>query len=180
MSIQQVFALAQQAQAAYASLVSGQTGTSLAQPLSELDSKASFAEAQALRFAATHTVIAQYNDDAPGAGGQGTSLSVTVFRDATGQVSLAIRGTAETADLLVADADIAVSGAAYDQIAALYSWWLRASASVGSGVPAAAQQTRSGSQIGNECRRHAPSTHRARRVCLSAPPPRAGAAAPVR
>jgi hypothetical protein len=179
MNIQQFSIHAQQSQAAYASLSAGLTGSPLAQALSS-QSNSVFTATQARTFAAAHTVVAQYNDDAPGAGGQGTSLSVTVFRDATGQVSLAIRGTAETADLLVADADIAVSGAAYNRSAALYSWWLSASTSVGSVVPAAAQQTRSVSWVGDECRTHAPSIHRARRVCLSARPPRAGAAAPVR
>jgi len=126
---------AQLAQAAYATLTDGMSAGSLVNALQSPEG--SYVETQATRFAAEQSVVVQYNDDATGAGTQGTSLSVTVFKDSAGNVTLAIRGTLEAVgDLTPTDVPyIALSGAAYDQIAALYSWWLRASAGAGTPVP---------------------------------------------
>jgi hypothetical protein len=69
----------------------------------------------------------QWDDTSPG--GNNTGLSLTVFKDiATNQLTLAIRGTT-LSDLgdATTDLSIAANGAGYDQIAALYSWWQRAS-----------------------------------------------------
>lgn len=116
---------AQLAQAAYATLTDGMSAGSLVNALQSPEG--SYVETQATRFAAEQSVVVQYNDDATGAGTQGTSLSVTVFKDSAGNVTLAIRGTLEApGDFTPTDAPyIALGGAAYDQIAALYSWWLR-------------------------------------------------------
>jgi Ca2+-binding RTX toxin-like protein len=116
---------AQLAQAAYGTFPNGITGAELARAL-ELP-VAGFTLTQARDFAATHTVVLQYNDDAPGSGGNGTSLSLTVFKDKSGHLALAVRGTLEFGDLAPTDRNILLEGAGYDQIAALYSWWMRAS-----------------------------------------------------
>jgi hypothetical protein len=121
---------AQLAQAAYGTLPNGITGAELARAL-QLP-VTGFTPTQAQNFAATHTVVLQYNDDAPGSGGNGTSLSATVFKDKNGQLTLALRGTLEFGgDVTPTDRDILLDGAGYDQIAALYSWWMRASNPVG-------------------------------------------------
>ena len=124
--------MAAASQAAYATIPVGANADALANALREPD--AAFTLTQATAFAAQHSVVLQYNDDTA-AGGQGTSLSVTVFRDTTGKLTLAIRGTLEIEDWLQSNSHIGVGGAAYDQIAALYSWWLRASATAGTSVP---------------------------------------------
>ena len=71
--------------------------------------------AQAAVFAATYTVVDQYTDPSSG-------FSATVFEHA-GQRYLAIRGT-EKGSLLdyVADADLALSGAATKQIVSLFNY----------------------------------------------------------
>ncbi|MDL2336355.1 MAG: hypothetical protein QFE16_00790 [Pseudomonadota bacterium] len=94
-----------------------------------------FTLTQAQRFAAEQTVVLQYNDDAAGAGGNNTSLSATVFKDTSGKLTLAIRGTLEVVgDITPTDHNIALWGAGYDQIAALYSWWARVSNTPGTQV----------------------------------------------
>jgi len=85
---------------------------------------------QAKQFAQTYSVVTQYTDT-PAEGGLGTSFSATVFKDAQGNLTLAIRGTAEligSPNDLTTDADIALAGAAYDQIVAMYNWWQRETA----------------------------------------------------
>ena len=84
---------AQFAQAAYATLANGMAGPSFADALQSPSS--GFTLTQAQRFAAEQTVVLQYDDDAAGAGGNNTSLSATVFKDTSGQLTLAIRGTLE-------------------------------------------------------------------------------------
>ncbi|MEI2677291.1 MAG: calcium-binding protein [Burkholderiaceae bacterium] len=94
-----------------------------------------FTLTQAQRFAAEQAVVLQYDDDAAGAGGNNTSLSATVFKDTSGQLTLAIRGTLElVGDITPTDHNIALWGAGYDQIAALYSWWVRVSNTPGTQV----------------------------------------------
>ncbi|MBY0271553.1 MAG: hypothetical protein K2X06_16985 [Burkholderiales bacterium] len=74
------------------------------------------------------TIATQFNDTAA-EGGMGTSFSATVFKDASGNLTLAIRGTLELAgipsDLIPTDANVLVNGAGYDQIVAMYNWWKR-------------------------------------------------------
>jgi Ca2+-binding RTX toxin-like protein len=92
---------------------------------------------QAEEFAKQYpTVLTQYNDTAA-EGGQGTSFSATVFKDDSGNLTLAMRGTAElfgTPNDLTTDSSISISGAGYDQIVAMYNWWMRESTPVGSTV----------------------------------------------
>lgn len=124
--------LAQYSQASYATLSNGMAGPSFADALQS--PQGGFTATQAQVFAADQSVVLQYNDDAAGAGGNGTSLSLTVFKDAGGQLTLAIRGTLEVADLTPTDANVFTMGAGYDQIAALYNWWQRASTPAGQQV----------------------------------------------
>lgn len=123
---------AQFAQAAYSSLVQGATGELLVTALR--DGAAGFANTQAQSFAVDQTVLLQYNDDAAGAGGTGSSLSLTVFQDIDGNLTLAIRGTLESGDFAPTDSMLASQGAGYDQLAALYNWWQRVSAPAGTQV----------------------------------------------
>lgn len=95
--------------AAYATL------SARAPSIPELVSKG-MSNPQAQRFASNYSVVTQFNDT-------GTSFSATVFADATGNLTLAIRGTLELTgtpnDLIPTDADIAFNGAGYDQIVAM-------------------------------------------------------------
>ncbi|WP_287468314.1 calcium-binding protein [Hydrogenophaga sp.] len=131
---------AQLAQAAYSQLNAGQNDDALAAALIS-QASSGFVATQAQTFAATQTVLLQYNDDAANASGNNTSLSLTVFRRNDGQLTLAIRGTAESGDWVPTDTSIFGMGAGYDQIAALYNWWMRVS-SVGS-EPVAQYRVRS-------------------------------------
>ena len=86
--------------------------------------------AQAVRFVSLYSVVTQFNDTAA-EGGMGTSFSATVFKDASGKLTLAVRGTLEAGDFLPTDANIALNGAGYDQVVAMANWWRRASAPAG-------------------------------------------------
>jgi hypothetical protein len=120
--VQGLFASAELALASYASL-HGNTQTSDAANFSALKD-AGFSAKQAEEFAKKYpTVVTQYNDT-------GTSFSATVFKDTSGNLTLAIRGTLEltgTPNDLTTDGDIALAGAGHDQIVAMVNWWLRAS-----------------------------------------------------
>ncbi len=131
MNIPSIHNSAQLAQAAYEQLAAGDADIVLAGKL--VSERGGFSPAQASKFAATQSVVLQYDDDV-GASGSGASLSVTVFKDTSGNVTLAIRGTYEGADFIPTDANIFAYGAGYDQIVALYNWWMRASASAGTVV----------------------------------------------
>jgi hypothetical protein len=124
------YANSELAMAAYANLIPG------VNPIPALTYKdCGMSPAQAARFADTYTVVAQYDDSVTGFGA--TSFSATVFKDASGNLTLAIRGTAEltgSPNDLTTDADIAISGAGYDQIVAMVNWWLRASTPAGNTV----------------------------------------------
>ena len=129
----QLSQLAAMAQASYASVPANATTQQLTAELQKADG--GFTLTQAQRFAAEQTVVLQYNDDAVGAGGNNTSLSATVFKDTSGKLTLAIRGTLEVVgDITPTDRNIALWGAGYDQIAALYSWWVRVSSASGTQV----------------------------------------------
>lgn len=87
--------------------------------------QAGFASAQSTRFADLFTVVVPtYHDLA-------SDLDVTVFNDASGNLTLGIRGTLPGHDLTITDAQIAAYGAGYDQIVALYNWWQKVSAPAG-------------------------------------------------
>jgi len=118
------------AQAAYATL--GGAMSSAAQASARQAPSSAFAEVQAQIFSESNTVILQYDDSAVNGGGSGTSLSLTVFKSTSGNLTLAIRGTAEAGDFYPTNLDIGLHGAVYDQIVALYNWWQRASQSAGS------------------------------------------------
>lgn len=136
MNVQTIFDSAEIAFASYAVLRPGDLQTQL----SALQMRGGGLSAiQAEEFAKKYpTVVTQYNDTLS-EGGLGTSLSATVFKDASGNLTLAIRGTAELTgsqsnDLFPTDADIAFNGAGYDQIVALHNWWRRVSSPSGSTV----------------------------------------------
>lgn len=90
---------------------------------------AGMAESQAISFVDNYVeVVIQYND-ITAAGGMGTGFNATVFKDAPGNLTLAIRGTdALLSNDAAADSSIALAGAGYDQIVAMVNWWLRATA----------------------------------------------------
>ncbi|MEN9480274.1 MAG: hypothetical protein RLZZ298_1669 [Pseudomonadota bacterium] len=119
MNIQSVFDQSELALAAYAAL----NNSALSSQKSNLKN-AGLSDAQADIFAGKYAVVTQYNDTLA-EGGQGTSFSATVFKDASGNLTLAIRGTLEAGDFLPTDANITASGAGYDQIVAMYNWWQR-------------------------------------------------------
>jgi len=92
-----------------------------------MDSGDGLSAKQAELFAQKYTVVTQYNDTLA-EGGQGTGLSATVFVDkASNELTLAIRGT-ELSDSRDRNTGVVMlsEGVAYDQVLALYNWWLRA------------------------------------------------------
>ena len=75
---------------------------------------------QAEEFARRYPLVVAQIDDVT------SGLSMTAFRDSSGGVSLAIRGSElSLADWLLTNTDIAINGAGYQQIAALYNAWQR-------------------------------------------------------
>ena len=89
--IENIVTQAELALASYSNLISG----SLISQQTELrqDGKG-LSAAQAANFASRYTVVTQFNDTVA-EGGLGTSFSATIFTDASGNLTLAIRGTAE-------------------------------------------------------------------------------------
>lgn len=130
-----IFANAELSLASYAVLASNSPTTQS----SNIDAlkRSGMSAKQAEEFAKKYpTILTQYNDTAA-EGGQGTSFSATVFKDDSGNLTLAMRGTAElfgTPNDLSTDSSISISGAGYDQIVAMYNWWMRASTPVGNTV----------------------------------------------
>src|SRR6185295_8261604 len=109
---------AELALAAYATLTAGPTAT--ADQLDRLVA-AGMSRTQAEQFAQRYTnVVTQVT-------GSETGFSATVFQDASGQLTLAVRGTEFLPSDLATDALIAFNGAGYDQIVDMYNWWLRVS-----------------------------------------------------
>ena len=133
MTVNSIALLAQQSQAAYVELAANLSGTPLATALAG-QPDAAFTATQSETFAATQTVLLQYNDDAAVPGATGSSLSLTVFQGNDGQLTLAIRGTSDSGDVSPTNSMLAAQGAGYDQIAALYNWWQRVSAPAGTQV----------------------------------------------
>ncbi len=119
-TIEQYYSQAELALASYTSLSPGIPNTIALQ-----DDGKGLSTEQAKQFAQTYKVVTQYTDT-PAEGGLGTSFSATVFKDTSGNLTLAFRGTLELAGTpndLSTDADIAFQGAGYDQIIAMYNWW---------------------------------------------------------
>ncbi|HUW25975.1 MAG TPA: putative Ig domain-containing protein [Gallionella sp.] len=114
-SITEYFNQSELALAAYANLIPG------VDPVPALqDASVGMSATQAATFAATYTVIDQYTDPASG-------FSATVF-ERSGQRYMAIRGT-QPGDVLdlIADADLALSGAAAKQTISLFNYVQRLS-----------------------------------------------------
>ena len=106
---------AELAQAAYAGLAQGETDLASNLDALRVSTGADMSQKQAAEFAARYPgIVTQFNDTE-------TSLSATVFKDTSGNLTLAFRGTAELTgspnDLTPTDADIFLHGAGYDQIA---------------------------------------------------------------
>ena len=111
--------------AAYANLLPGNTNAQA--NIDEL-LRVNVSAKQAKEFAARYPeIVTQFSDTA-------TSFSATVFKDTSGNLTLAIRGTSEPGDFIPTDRDIALSGAGHDQIVAMYNWWLRVSTPEGQSV----------------------------------------------
>ncbi len=114
---------AELAMAAYALLNEGETESQIANLIAQ-----GFSQKQAEEFSAIYPeIVTQYNDT-------DTSFSATVFKDASGQLTLAIKGTQEFGDFVPTDDFIAGNGAGYDQIIAMYNWWQRVSSPAGQSV----------------------------------------------
>jgi hypothetical protein len=101
--------------AAYFDLIAGRPKTDSLE-----DSGKGMSASQAKQFSDAYTVLLPTQSD-PISG-----LDLTVFKDLKGNITLALRGTTPGIDLLIADTQIALHGAAYGQIVALYNWWQRA------------------------------------------------------
>jgi len=131
-SIQTIYSNAELALASYATLASN-SPTSQGSNIDALK-QAGLSAKQAEEFAKKYpAVVAQFNDT-PDEGGMGTSFSATVFKDAAGNLTLAIRGTLEAGDFAPTDANIAIAGTGYDQVVAMWNWWQRASNVAGTSI----------------------------------------------
>lgn len=122
--MQSLFNNAELALAAYIQLVLGDTKDQLSDLVGNDGMSAKQAEEFARRYP---SVLTQYNDAV-------SSFSATVFKDTSGDLALAIRGTLEVGDFIPTDADIKTYGAGYDQIVAMYNWWRRIASPAGQGV----------------------------------------------
>jgi hypothetical protein len=77
-SSQSLFSKARLAQAAYATVPTTDRETLI----NRLQTAAGgFTQTQAARFADNYSLVTQFNDDATGGGGNGTSFSVAVFKE---------------------------------------------------------------------------------------------------
>lgn len=83
--------------------------------------------AQAAKFAETYNVVSSCHD-------ANSSFDATVFKDATGNLTLAIRGTLELGDFAPTDGLIVSRGVAYNQAVAMWNWWQRVSNFAGTPV----------------------------------------------
>jgi len=89
--------------------------------------EAGMTEIQGIQFAARYpTVVAVIPDTEYG-------FSGTVFRDASGQLTVALRGTAGAGDLLQ-DVGLTIHGAAYNQIVDMVNWWQKETAANGQAI----------------------------------------------
>lgn len=98
--------------AAYASLTVGVTTDTINRDALVV---AGFSRVQANEFAKRYpAIVATYSDPI-------SDLQLTVFKDFTGNLTLAIRGTASGHDISVTDTRIAAAGMAFDQIVSLWN-----------------------------------------------------------
>jgi len=134
MVIQDIFINAELALAAYATI---DDNLDLNDQLDALVN-AGFSTSQAANFSSRYSVVTQFTDNED-ENFPDTGFSVTVFKDASGNLTVAFRGTEVgdfVNDILTTDINyIAAKGAGYDQITAMYNWWLRVSSPIGSIVP---------------------------------------------
>ncbi len=105
--------------------------------LPDLNGRSPFAQAQIDKIGVRFEIaIPTYNDIAA-PGGSGTGFDATVLRgvqsDNNGQLYISIRGTKQPEDFS-SSAMIAGRGAAFDQIVAMYNWWMRVGTAAGSNV----------------------------------------------
>jgi hypothetical protein len=129
MNTQTILEQSEIALAAYATLAAGKLEPQTARLR---DEGKIMSASQADAFAERYEVVTQFNDT-QAEGGMGTSFSATVFKDTSGNLTLAIRGTLEAGDFFPTDADIAM-GAGRDQIVAMWNWLQRASSTGGQPV----------------------------------------------
>jgi Ca2+-binding RTX toxin-like protein len=108
--------------AAYADLSLGETSNQV----NALE-RAGFSPIQAEEFADLYPTVSAQTKHPSG-------FSATVFENASGSLTLAIRGTDLSVGDVITDATIALGGAGYDQIVAMYNWWNKASSPRGSVV----------------------------------------------
>jgi Ca2+-binding RTX toxin-like protein len=123
-TIQNLFAQAQLAEAAYADLAAAIGNNAKLQEVLDIAFKqtygGSFSQSQAAAFADEWEVIDHIPDTAAG-------FSATIFKNIqTGAYSLAIRGSTDFADFSADAALIAVDGIAIRQVVDLYNYWQRA------------------------------------------------------
>ena len=130
-TIPQIYDQSELALAAYANLTPGVTNDLVRR---EALVAAGFSAKQAEEFAKKYPVVVAQFNDTEAEGGLGTSFSATVFKDAAGNLTLAIRGTLEAGDFVPTDATIATSGVGYDQVVAMWNWWQRVSNPSGTAV----------------------------------------------
>ena len=119
-----LFNYADLAFAAYANLNSGDTNLPVNIDALAGPTGAGMSLTQSTAFASRHPTVVTTSSDPT------TGFQVTVFKDSTGNLTVAFRGTEIPQDLPTG-ADIVGSGAGYDQIVAMVNWWARASASPG-------------------------------------------------
>jgi Ca2+-binding RTX toxin-like protein len=116
MNATKAFEQAELALGAYAVLLPGRTDDQRARLVADAQMSPKQSEQFANRYP---DVIAQVNDAASG-------LSLTVFRGADGAIALALRGTEPALnDWFPTNVNVAINGAGYQQIAALYNAWQR-------------------------------------------------------
>lgn len=97
--------------------------------------EAGFSAVQAFNFANRYSVVTQFIDNEDFTD---TGFSATIFKDSAGDLTIAFRGTEISQfvkDVVVTDRYILDFGAGYDQIVAMYNWWLQISSESGTIVP---------------------------------------------
>ncbi len=115
-------------QATYATLSAGPTNSSLQRQALVIND---FTEAQFDSFAQRYPeIITQFTDTT-------TGFSASVFKDstsATGNLTIAFRGTEFSPTDLATDQMVLGDGAGFDQIMTMYNWWQLVSGTPGQNV----------------------------------------------
>ena len=115
MNTQTIFSQSELALAAYANL----NNSALSSQKASLKD-AGFSDTQADTFATHYAVVSSCHD-------ANSSFDATVFKDVSGNLTLAIRGTLEVGDFAPTDGLIVARGVAYNQAVAMWNWWQRVS-----------------------------------------------------